>query len=124
MKSLLFFFLLAIFSFQCSYHCDVTKRSDDHCSTLATYRDLTGLDGCGFVLELEDGTRLEPVPVFMCGTPPLPENPPPTIDFEPVDGTRVYIDYEEVDGFGSICMVGKTVRLTCISKVESTEDSE
>ena len=43
------------------------------CSTPATVRDLTGLDGCGYVFELEDGTRLEPVRNLICGTPPLPK---------------------------------------------------
>lgn len=87
------------------------------CGTAATIRDLTGLDGCGFVFELEDGTRLEPVWVFECGTPPLPEQPVENVfpDFEMVDGKEVWIDYELASS-PSICMVGQTVIITCISE--------
>ena len=32
--------------------------AEQTCSTPATVVDLSGLDGCGFVFQLEDGTRL------------------------------------------------------------------
>lgn len=86
------------------------------CSTNATIRDLTGLDGCGFVFELEDGSYLEPVlPLLLCGTPPLPKEvtEDPLYNFEFVDGKRVVISYEETEGV-SICMVGLIVKITCI----------
>ena len=54
----------------------------------ATVRDLTGLDGCGFVFELEDGTRLEPQRMGYCGTGPLSKEitEDPLFDFEFIDG--------------------------------------
>ena len=92
------------------------------CSIPATLRDLTGLDGCGFVFELEDGTRLEPVRSFgFCGTPPLPKEvtEDPLFNFQFVDGRRVFIEYEEVE-MATICMVGKTVKITCIREAVAT----
>jgi hypothetical protein len=109
----LLLFLLIVFVFT---HCsDDTKPA---CSTKAIIRDLTGLDGCGYVLELEDGTRLEPVlPSLFCGTPPLPKEitEDPLYNFEFVDGKRVVISYQEA-GSMSICMAGTTVKITCIQE--------
>jgi hypothetical protein len=79
-------------------------------------RDLTELDGCGFVLELEDGSQLEPL-LDRCGTVSEPRE---TLDnsiqdFEWVDRKKVMIDYENID-MVTICMVGQTVKVTCISE--------
>lgn len=87
------------------------------CSTIATVKDLTGLDGCGFVFELNDGTYLEPQQIFWCGTPPtafLPKNA--LEDFEFVDGKVVSIGYEVIPDAASFCMVGKVVRINCIDE--------
>jgi hypothetical protein len=94
----------------------------------ATVRDLTGLDGCGFVFELEDGTRLEPLRLFYCGTPPLPKEvtEDPLYQFEFVAGKKVIIGYESTKAM-SACMVGPVVKITCLEEVgveqtPSTED--
>jgi len=114
----IFLFVITVFA-QCE------SDSPEDCSTPATVRDLTGLDGCGWVFELEDGTRLEPFRVFRCGTPPLSKETTedPLLDFEFVDGKRVFIDYEIVHqnwheraDSVSICMVGPMVRITCITE--------
>lgn len=92
------------------------------CSTPATVRDLTGFDGCGFVFELQDGTRLEPIRFgFFCGTPPLPKEvtEDPLYNFEFIDGQQVLINYEVTDS-PSICMVGDVVKITCVKEVTST----
>lgn len=91
----------------------------------ATVRDLRGLDGCGFVFELADGTKLEPQMLLYCGTPPLPkevtENPLYNFQFE--DGKRVRIGFEEIKDAASICMVGRIVKITCIEEfVSITEE--
>ncbi|MDO7885601.1 hypothetical protein [Hymenobacter cheonanensis] len=70
------------------------------CGTLATVRNLTGLDGCGYVLQLDTGKRLEPHGSLWQG-------------FGKHDGDRVTISYESEPG-ASICMVGEGVKLTCI----------
>jgi len=120
MKKLLLFFIVGFTFVQCN---DDDKSS---CSTSATVRDLTGLDGCGFVLELEDGTRLEPrVLLPFCGTPPIPKEitEDPLYGFEFVDGKRVKISYEET-GDMSICMVGPVVKITCIEEVSISNPEE
>jgi hypothetical protein len=34
------------------------KISSNKCSIEGTMRDMTGLDGCGFLIELDNGTKL------------------------------------------------------------------
>jgi hypothetical protein len=90
----------------------------------ATVRDLTGLDGCGFVFELADGTRLEPIRQFLrCGTPPLPKEvtEDPLFNFQFVEGKKVSIGFEEMTEGVSICMVGKVIKINCISEVSIEE---
>ena len=117
-----FFILLSLLLFSA---CDEETTSPKTCNpgTLATVKDLTGLDGCGFVFELTDGTRLEPMRLMYCGTPPLPKEvtEDPLYDFQFVDGKQVRISYDEIEDAASICMVGKIVRITCIEEVESVE---
>lgn len=97
--------------------CDEADTTPGQCSTPATLRNLEGLDGCGWVFELNDGTRLEPRRLMYCGTPPLPKEvtEDPLYNFEYIDGKRVFIDYEPIADAVSICMVGDVVRITCIS---------
>lgn len=70
------------------------------CATPATVRDLTGLDGCGMVLELKSGQRLEP-------TGSVWQN------FKATDGQPVLIDFTRTSN-ASACMVGQVVEITCI----------
>ena len=94
----------------------VTKN----CGTLATVRDLTGLDGCGFVFELSDGTRLIPVwDVYYCGTPPLPKEvtEDPLYNFEYLDGKKVTIGYEARSNNPTTCMGGEPARITCLEEI-------
>jgi hypothetical protein len=93
-------------------------------AVLATVKNLTGLDGCGFVFELADGSRLEPQMLGYCGTPPLPkeitENP--LYNFQWIDGQKVRIAYEEIPDAARICMVGKIVKITCLQEVTTTTE--
>ena len=72
------------------------------CDIKATLRDYTGLDGCGFVLVLDNGEVLE-----MGG---FDEEP----GFQFNDGMEVSISYEEMQGMATICMVGPVVRIMCM----------
>lgn len=117
--------ILTFFSTIIFWSCEEDKISAVSCDhgVVATVRDLTGLDGCGFVFELTDGTRLEPMRLMYCGTPPLPKEitEDPLYDFQFVDGKQVRIGYEEIQDAASICMVGKIVRITCIEEINSVE---
>lgn len=112
MKTLILI-LLAIVFLSCE------NESVGDCTVPATVLDFTGFDGCGFVLELEDGSRIEPIRPFIdCGTPPLPKEitEDPLYNFEFIDGKKVRISYRETDS-PSICMVGPVVKITCITEV-------
>jgi hypothetical protein len=112
MKKVGIFVLMALGFVGCN------ENDPDVCSTPATVRDLTGLDGCGWVFELEDGTRLEPQLIFRCGTPPIPKEitEDPLYNFEFVDGKAVTIDYELVENGVSVCMVGPVVKIACLTE--------
>ena len=64
--------------------------------------DLTGLDGCSFVIELKNGQKLEPINL--------------TNEFKK-DKLPVLVKYTEKTDMSSICMVGKMVELTSILKI-------
>ena len=98
----------------------VTKN----CGTSATVRDLTGLDGCGYVFELNDGTRLIPVwDIGYCGTPPLPKEvtEDPLYNFQYTDGKNVVIGYEERPNNATACMTGRPVKITCLEEIDLEE---
>jgi hypothetical protein len=87
-------FLLLIFS-----ACDRTSCEN---AQAATIEDYTGLDGCGLVIKLQNGEVLEPVNLN-------------DFNITPTDGMKVWVKYHEV-GMMSICMVGPTVEIDCLSK--------
>jgi hypothetical protein len=92
------------------------KTANEKCEIKATVKDFTGLDGCGKMLELENGEKL--IPFLDCGTPPLPEAY--EIYNKAKDGTKVTISYSEVDlELGDACMAGEYVYLNCIQQVSS-----
>jgi hypothetical protein len=114
--------VLALSTLLVSCQADEVNIDKQSCAIEATVRDLTGLDGCGFVFELSDGTRLEPVRILYCGTPPLPKEvtEDPLFNFQPVDGKRVRIGYE-ITEFASVCMAGKQVKINCIEEIGTDE---
>lgn len=105
--------------------CDDTDLGELTCHNPvpATVRDLSGLDGCGFVFELSDGSKLQPFMLGYCGTPPLPKEvtDDPLFDFEWVDGKQVLIAYEVVPEVTSSCMVGEIVKITCLQEIDTNE---
>lgn len=89
---------------------------DNNCGTKATVKNLTGLDGCGYVLELENGQKLEPILDAPSATPSIK-------GVSLRDGMRVTIAYRVLEDRVSICMVGKVVEITCL-KQEDQSDAE
>jgi hypothetical protein len=81
------------------------------CSTLAKVKDLTGLDGCGFVFELHDGTRLIPEQRTYIH-PPKPEEDP-LFYYALNANEKVQISYQFSNG-ATACMAGNLVFITCI----------
>lgn len=82
--------------------CAVVKSSETVTGIRATVIDYRELDGCRFLLELEDGRRLEPVNLeekFM------------------KHGLKVLITWKNAEGM-SICMAGTMVEITSIRLAE------
>jgi hypothetical protein len=107
-------FILVLFA---CLACD--NESPGDCSVAVTVRDLTGLDGCRWVMELNDGSVIQPeIPYLMCGTPPIPKEiaEDPLYNFELHDGQRLLISYYETNHV-NICMVGRTAKITCIKEL-------
>lgn len=71
----------------------------------ATIKNLTGLDGCSWVLVLDNGQKLEPTNLKSFDN----------IKLE--DGKDVMVEYEEQPYAVSICMVGKIIKIICISEL-------
>ena len=81
------------------------ETSKPSCGTLATVKDNTGLDGCGFLIVLDNGQRLEPL---------VMEDK--TFKFK--DGQRIRLNYEQELEMMSVCMGGMGVKVTCIEEVK------
>ncbi len=73
-------------------------------SESATLKNLSGLDGCSWVLVLKNGKKLEPTNLKQF------EN----ITLE--DGKKVSVEYKVLPMAVSICMVGTIVEIICISE--------
>lgn len=136
MKNILFVSSILLTVFSCQEDITECFVYEDPCSIPATVVDMTGLDGCGYMIKLHNGELLEPIWRWglFCGTPPLPLEimEDPLYNFEFVDGMQVLIDYDVadiVDGmlvidnssreyYGSICMAGTPVIITCIVETD------
>lgn len=120
MKKYFAVLIIALMMFQC-----VDDYIEGTCSTPATIKDLSGLDGCGYVLELEDGTYLQPyMPVLYCGTPPLPKEvtEDPLFNFRFEDGKKVFISYSILKGHFNTCMAGSLAKITCIREANASSN--
>lgn len=71
----------------------------------ATLRDYTGLDGCGWVIEADEGVVLEPLNLS-------------EFISDPDAGMRLSVEYQEEGDFFSICMVGPMVTLLACESME------
>jgi hypothetical protein len=89
MKKIILFIAISFLIFSC------TKSHEG--MTKATIEDFTGLDGCGMMLVLENGTALEPGNLNDFSS---------TVSI--TDGQKVWVKYQE-NNVASICMAGQTV---------------
>lgn len=77
------------------------------CTTIGTLKDFSGLDGCGFLIELENGDLLNPV--VMKG------------EFDMKDGQVVSFSYVKLEEMMSVCMREKaSIKVTCIEALAQT----
>jgi hypothetical protein len=80
--------------------CTKNKCSD---SVKGELKDLSGLDGCEFVIELENGNKLEPLNLS-------------EFNIALNDGKKVWISYHlTTNMIGAACMVGDIIEIDCIA---------
>jgi hypothetical protein len=112
-------FVIAAVLLTSLFKCGGSEKVGDYvpvgCNEIATVTDFTGLDGCGMMLVLEDGTRLNPERRQYFQVPKREDDP--LYYFTLTAGDKVKIAYNEVNG-ADICMAGKPVFITCITKIE------
>src|SRR5690349_9418577 len=101
------------------FKCNGSEKATEYvpmgCSEIASVVDFTGLDGCGLMLVLEDGTRLNPEKRVYIQAPKKEDDP--LYYFTLVAGEKVKVAYKESSGMDA-CMSGKPVFITCITKIE------
>lgn len=79
------------------------------CNTRATVKDMTGLDGCGLMFELENGEKI------------MPENPDSMPGYLR-DGLKVGISFTYLEDRVSACMAGKIVSIECLEELDKEEE--
>jgi len=96
-------------------------QNSGNCEIPATVVDMSGLNGCGYMIKLDNNELLYPVWRWgWCGTPPLPEGAEtdPLMNFEFRENQKVSISYELPEQeYGNICMSGTSVIITCIEEI-------
>jgi hypothetical protein len=100
--------------FKCSKQEKTAEYVPVGCSEIASVVDFEGLDGCGLMLELEDGTRLNPEKRVYIQAPKQEDDP--LYYFTLTAGEKVKVTYRDTNGMDA-CMAGKTVFITCITKI-------
>ena len=88
------------------------KKGESKCEEMGTIKDYTGLDGCKFLIELENGEKLQPV-----------KYTDSDLDHPLKDGQRIKFSYKEVTDQMSICMTGKMIEVTCITFLEEEKSN-
>jgi len=115
MKGLIFSLLLTLGLQSCGDTYTIICGTEP-CGTIAKVVDMTGLDGCGLMFELPNGTRLEPEFRTYIQAPTVDQDP--LYHFNLKAGQTVKIDWEESKELASICMAGPIVFITCIVEVK------
>ena len=105
MRVLIFLACLTFF-LNCKTKPEVSKDEQSECKTTATVKNFTGLDGCTFLIILENGDKLLPSK--------LNDN-----NFKFRDGQKINFSYKELHDVMSICMAEKmAIEITCIKEID------
>ena len=103
-------FIILLACLTCFLSCktkpEASKNEQSKCKTTATVKDFSGLDGCTFLIILENGDKLLPAKLN-------------DESFSFRDGQKIRFDYKEMKDAMSICMAEKKiVEVTCIEEIE------
>lgn len=89
-------------------NCKIGRNKQDMglCNTTGTFVDYSHIDGCTYLLVLENGDKLLPATIL-------------DTSFLPEDGMRVLFGYVELDEAVTICMAEDlVVEVTCIKRID------
>jgi len=89
--------IISVFLFACEK--EMVNKCEN--SQEGVLKNLTGLDGCGWIIQISDSIKLEPINLD-------------EFDIELVENKSVCIQYHERKDLGSICMVGKIIEIDFI----------
>lgn len=95
-KTLFLIFAISVLFFSC-------QKSSCEGAVKAKFLDATGLDGCGMLIELNNGKTIEPRNLD-------------EFDIVPKDGDKIWVSYHLAQNGVTICMVGDVVIIDCIQK--------
>ena len=95
--NILLFVLISLSLFSCN------KGFSDSCENgrQGVLKNLTGLDGCGWMIQLSDTERLDPMNLHK-------------FDIELIENRPVCVQYRELDNIMNTCMAGKIVEIISI----------
>ena len=94
-----------VFFLSCKTKPEASENQQSECKTSATVKDFTGLDGCTFLIILENGDKLLPAKLN-------------DESFTFRDGQKIRFDYKEMKDAMSICMTEKMIiEVTCIEEI-------
>lgn len=79
------------------------KKSTCSDAVKAKFLDATGTDGCGMLIELKNGDRIEPKNLG-------------DFDIVPKNGKKIWVSYHTAENAFTICMMGDVVNIDCISE--------
>lgn len=100
------FVICLICVLSCKTKKDVSDNPSSECKTNGMVKDFTGLDGCKFLIVLENGDKLLPAKLN-------------DESFVFKDGQKILFDFKELKDAMSICMAEKmSVEITCIKEIE------
>ena len=71
-------------------------------SVKAKFHDAAGTDGCGMVIELNNGKFIEPKNLD-------------DFNIEPQHGEKIWVSYHLAQSGGTVCMIGDIVIIDCIN---------
>jgi hypothetical protein len=95
--------LVLTFAFLALHIISCNKQSECNNSQRAKLVNMTGLDGCSWMIELNNGTKLEPTNLNDFN-----------INLE--QNQKIWIVYHTAAQMASICMHGEIVTIDCISE--------
>lgn len=101
--------LIFLFVFTLAFGCKTRRQpAGDNCEVLGAVKDFSKLDGCGLLIELENGDLLNPVRV------------PEGLKLEA--GQTIRFSYKVLEDMMSVCMREKAaVEITCLKIVGETQ---